>query len=104
MFTRVPSLVVIAGFATAFMFGCGESTTSPTSPSVTPSANRTNAATSGSASAAMTTLAAGGRGERAIRLFDACDPDSFNEVLGPGTCVRNGGIRFENFIELLRRH
>jgi plastocyanin len=47
---------------------------------------------------------AGGRTQQTIRMFDACDPETFNAVLGPGTCVRNGGVSFENFIELLRRH
>lgn len=42
--------------------------------------------------------------ERLVTLFDACDPETFNAALGAGTCVRSGGVRFENFIEQLRRH
>ena len=41
---------------------------------------------------------------RVVNLLDACDPETFNAALGPGTCVRNGGVRFENFLELLSRH
>ena len=37
-------------------------------------------------------------------MFDACDPDTFNAALGPGTCVRSGGVRFENFLEQLGKH
>jgi plastocyanin len=104
MFIRVPLHIVAAGFATAFIFGCSESTRLPSSPSATPSANRADAATTSSALVPMTATAAGGHGQTAVTLMDACDPDSFNVALGPGTCVRSGGILFENFIELLRRH
>ena len=48
--------------------------------------------------------AKGGRQEGTITLFDACDPESFNAALGPGTCVRNGGIKFDQFLELLGKH
>jgi hypothetical protein len=48
-------------------------------------------------------MGAGGH-TQAINILDACDPDSFNAALGAGTCVRSGGIRFDTFIELLRRH
>jgi plastocyanin len=37
-------------------------------------------------------------------LSDACDPETFNAALGAGTCLRNGGVRFENFLELLTLH
>ena len=36
--------------------------------------------------------------ERAVKLFDACDPDTFNAVIGPGACIRKGGVTFQNFI------
>jgi len=54
--------------------------------------------------AALTPKSAGGQAQRTIDIFDACDPDSFNAALGAGTCVRNGGLFFDSFIELLRRH
>lgn len=41
---------------------------------------------------------------RRVQIMDACDPASFNAAIGPGTCVRDGGVRFENFISLLGRH
>ena len=103
MFTRVPLHIVAAGFATAFIFGCSDSTTSPSSPSATPSGNA-SAIVASSASAPNTTMEAGGHGQRTIKIMDACDPESFNAAIGPGTCVRNGGVLFAKFIELLRQH
>lgn len=42
---------------------------------------------------------------RQILLLDECDPESFNAVIGAGTCVnRNGGITFNVFIKLLEKH
>jgi hypothetical protein len=42
-----------------------------------------------------------------VSLMDACDPETFNAPppagAGPGTCVRNGGVTFQNFIETLMR-
>ena len=49
-------------------------------------------------------MGAGGHGQRTIDMFDACEPDSFNAAVGAGTCVRNGGVVFDKFLELLRRH
>jgi hypothetical protein len=38
-------------------------------------------------------------------MLDECDPDSFNAVIGAGTCVgRSGGLRFDAFIALLEKH
>lgn len=107
MFTRVPLRVgvVAAGLSTAFIFGCSDSTKMPAGPSaVAPSVNGGSAAETGSAMAALTPKGAGGQAQRTIDIFDACDPDSFNAALGAGTCVRNGGLPFDNFLELLRLH
>lgn len=42
---------------------------------------------------------------RQILILDQCDPNSFNAIIGPGTCVnRNGGITFDVFIKLLEKH
>jgi hypothetical protein len=38
---------------------------------------------------------------RKVFAMDRCDPDSFNDAVGPGTCVRNGGVTFENFARRL---
>jgi plastocyanin len=104
MFTRMPLHIVVAGFTTACILGCSDSTKMPASPSATaPSANRAIADATGSAFAPTTPMGVG-HAQRAISILDACDPDSFNAALGPGTCARKGGVLFDNFIDLLRRH
>lgn len=45
-----------------------------------------------------------GGGVRRIQMLDACDPASFDAVLGAGACTRPGGLAFGQFIELLTRH
>lgn len=41
---------------------------------------------------------------RQILMLDACDPASFNAAVGPGTCVRPGGMSFQQFVTQLGRH
>jgi plastocyanin len=36
-------------------------------------------------------------------MLDACDPETFNAALGPGTCLRSGGVQFSQFIAVLTR-
>jgi len=100
--TRVPLPGLIAGLATAFVIGCGDSTSLPAGPSGGASTANTASASAGLARA--TVMGGGGHGQRVVDLFDACDPETFNAALGPGTCMRNGGVRFENFLELLGLH
>ena len=45
-------------------------------------------------------LAAGAHSSHVI-MQDACDPTTFNAMFGDGTCVRNGGVTVERFIEQL---
>jgi hypothetical protein len=42
--------------------------------------------------------------ERLIQMMDACDPTSFNAAVGPGTCIRKGGLNFSRFVALLGAH
>ena len=42
--------------------------------------------------------------QRLITMQDACDPETFNQAVGPGTCTRDGGVRFAKFLELLGKH
>ena len=49
-------------------------------------------------------LAAKAGSERQVNMMDACDPETFNAALGAGMCVRNGGVRFEDFLEQLSKH
>jgi len=42
--------------------------------------------------------------ERLVNMMDACDPETFNATIGPGTCVqRQGGVTFSEFIAELTR-
>src|SRR5829696_3338755 len=76
-------IMLLALFATA----CSDrqTQTEPWSPSGAPTA----------------AVSAAGGGIRLVTMLDACDPTSFNAVIGPGTCVRNGGVTFQQFINEL---
>jgi plastocyanin len=55
------------------------------------------------ASQGIMATAAVGRSDVMVNLMDACDPDTFNATIGPGTCLRSGGMTFEQFIAQLTR-
>lgn len=38
------------------------------------------------------------QGEKKIRMYDDCEPVSFNAAIGPGTCIGNGRTTFGEFI------
>jgi hypothetical protein len=85
--TRAGILTVTAPFA-ALLVGCSElpPPTAPEAASLAPS------------------FSVGGP---QILMLDACDPVSFNAVLGPGTCTRGnaqGGIPFSTFVSLLEKN
>ena len=42
-------------------------------------------------------------GVRRIEMLDACDPTTFNAILGANACVRSGGVTFEHFIGQVTR-
>ena len=41
------------------------------------------------------------QGDKKIRMYDDCDPATFNAVLGDGSCIGNGHTTFAEFIEEL---
>jgi plastocyanin len=45
-----------------------------------------------------------GAQQRLIQMMDACDPQSFNDAVAPGTCIRKGGLDFNKFLALLGKH
>ena len=50
----------------------------------------------------VASIASAGAGHRNVQILDACDPATFNAVLGDGACVRKGGgVKFERFINQL---
>ena len=41
---------------------------------------------------------------KTVRMQDECDPTTFNQALGPGSCVRKGGgVKFDTFIAQLTK-
>jgi hypothetical protein len=38
-----------------------------------------------------------------VAVLDECDGPSFNAAIGPGTCARNGGLKFDQFVTVLTR-
>jgi len=87
----------IACFVAALAVACE----SRNSPPVGPSALQSRDAVATMATSAQMAATAA---QHAVALFDACDPDTFNAVIGPGACTRRGGVRFENFVAELTRH
>lgn len=50
---------------------------------------------------AFTSTALGAPRQRMVIIRDNCDGPTFNAAIGPGTCVRNGGMTFEAFFARL---
>jgi hypothetical protein len=38
------------------------------------------------------------QGDKKIRMYDDCEPTTFNDVLGEGACIGNGHTTFDEFI------
>ena len=38
---------------------------------------------------------------RQVQVLDDCDPATFNAAIGPGTCIKDGGTTFQEFIAQL---
>jgi len=96
------SLVVAVSIAT--VAGCAQS---PASPSASQQTALPTAAAIGSpsdAGAVAATASSRGRQDVLVTMQDACDPDTFNVAIGPGTCVRNGGVSFDKFVAQVTRN
>ncbi len=87
------------------LFGCGPGSPSNTSSTLITPSNIPATATLADGSTVNHLMKASGN--VIVNLMDACDPETFNAPppagAGPGTCVRNGGVTFQNFIEQLTR-
>jgi len=83
----------------AIVVACSKS---PVEPASVPSASSPAANVPNTPAGAQTAVA-GGRQDVLVNMLDACDPDSFNAAIGPGTCVRSGGMTFDQFIAQLTR-
>lgn len=51
--------------------------------------------------AMLATTAWAGADHRRVQVLDDCDAETFNAVLGPGACVKDGDVTFDEFIEQL---
>jgi len=81
---------------------------------VTPSSVSDGASSSGSSAALLPPAAAlqfaaplaglTGALQQSITMSDACDPETFNAVLGSGACIRSGGVQFDKFLEQVEKH
>ena len=86
----------------ALVVGCDRS--APPSEIAGPVAPSSIATTSISAAApAAQVNAPAGRQDVLVNMQDACDPTTFDAAVGPGTCVRAGGVQFSQFIAELTR-
>jgi len=95
MSLRYCSFVALVA-AAAVIVGC-ESRSQPVSPSTMDTAP--SAVVAGPAQTEVK-----GPSQHVVGLFDACDPETFNAVLGDGACTRSGGVRFDTFLEQLGQH
>ena len=75
-FTQGAALAAVIVAATA----CADPPTSPGSSRLTTSALTTRS------------------GDHLVTMFDKCDPETFNAVLGDGACVGKGNTTFDEFI------
>lgn len=100
----MPLRFVVAA-SVLLLFGCGPGELSKTASA--PTAPSSLVAGSAVADATAVSHIMKASGDVIVSLMDACDPDTFNAPppagVGPGTCVRNGGVTFQNFIEQLMR-
>jgi hypothetical protein len=67
-------------------------------------ASRPTALSTPSRSVANATGANASGSQHLINMNDACDPATFNAAVGPGACVRQGGVTFAHFIAELTRN
>jgi plastocyanin len=105
----MPLRVLLVVTSAALIAGCSGNGSSPTtnpSATINPVSPSAAAATSAAAQGTSTSTASKikEQGERLVTMQDACDPQTFNAVIGPGTCVRAGGVTFDNFIAALTKH
>ena len=92
----------LAGLAAlSCLVGCGADRTELAE---SPTVLGPSAIVSGSPPIRSSASAAPGRSlDVVVNAHDACDRETFDAAIDPGTCVRNGGMTFDRFIEQLTR-
>lgn len=82
---------LVASFVAALVIACS-GPADPTEPSDVAAVSIT------------TPVPASARAPFTFRMLDRCEPESFNAVIGPGTCVGDGNVTFDSFIaELMKK-
>jgi len=89
-------LSVLAAFAATVFLACDSSGPRALSPSPMTTANISGGFAAQPAAAEAQ--------QHAVSMMDACDPETFDAAIEPGTCIRAGGVRFEDFINQLSQH
>jgi len=105
MTLRTLTCMSVSVAAAVAMIACERGMT-PASPDVNMSAAAPLAAPSagpGGAGPAIPRQSSDRDHDRMVTIHDACDPTTFNAVLGAGSCTRNGGVTFQQFIDELTR-
>ena len=107
MHCRVSPVIVSSLAIIALTAGCARNGSMPDAGS-SPSPLSPSTVSSSSPAGGASTAATRALPDRIVTMMDACDPDTFNAPppagIGPGTCVRSGGVQFANFLEQLGKH
>ena len=98
---RVLPLVLLAA-PFVVTLACEHSPAAPSAQGAPAMASAQLSASGGPAAGAA--VAPQGRENIMVNMHDACDPDSFNAAIGAGTCLRNGGVSFDQFVADLTAH
>jgi len=103
MATRVLFVVVFAAVA---VVACDKSGPSPApAPSTMPDQSALTSSAAGPAEALAPQAKTSAQSlDQRVNMHDACDGDTFDAAIAPGTCTRNGGMKFDQFIRLLTKH
>jgi hypothetical protein len=98
---RIPHYIAILAIVGSLVVACGNPGTT-TGPSAQPSAATGGLAVAAPSGALVKAEAASST--RRVTMMDACDGPTFNLAIGPGTCSRNGGVNFSEFVAQLTAH
>ena len=101
MSTHLRLMVLLLAVPVAISAACDNGPTAP-SPASSAQVSSPVPANIGAVGGIRTAIA-GGRQDVLVNMLDACDPDSFDAVLGAGSCIRSGGVKFDQFIAELTR-
>lgn len=102
MAPRVLFVVICAAIG---IVACDKSGPSPApAPSTLPDQSAVTSSGGSADSPLLAAKAPPGKLEQRVNMHDACDGATFNAVLGDGACIRNGGVKFDQFIAMLTQH